>query len=86
MKERNDKRTTVSLAHIVWDMAEEMMRKKGFNDNFSAYIADLVRRDMERHTPTGTMLNDSWLPYKIPAAKPAPEEVVELKRAKKPRK
>ena len=45
---REDKRTTVSLAQVVWQMAEEMMAKKGFNDNFSAYVADLIRRDRER--------------------------------------
>jgi len=48
MKQRDDKRTTVSLAKVVWGMAEEMMAAKGFNDNFSAYVADLVRRDQER--------------------------------------
>ena len=46
--ERQDKRTTISLATVVWDMAEEMMARKGFNENFSAYVADLVRRDQER--------------------------------------
>jgi hypothetical protein len=48
MKARKDKRTTVSLAWVVWEMAEEMMREKGFNENFSAYVADLIRRDKER--------------------------------------
>ena len=48
MSDRKDKRTTVSLAHVVWDMATESMEAKGFNDNFSAYIADLIRRDRER--------------------------------------
>jgi hypothetical protein len=38
----------VSLAKVVWDIAKEMMESKGFNDNFSAYVADLVRRDKER--------------------------------------
>lgn len=48
MKGRSDKRTTVSLAEVVWKMAEERMDAKGFNDNFSSYVADLIRRDMER--------------------------------------
>ena len=47
-KSRQDKRTTVSLAKVIWTMAKEMMAVKGFNDNFSAYVADLVRRDKER--------------------------------------
>ena len=48
MSDRTDKRTTVSLAHVVWEMAEEQMQAKGFNDNFSAYCADLIRRDREK--------------------------------------
>jgi hypothetical protein len=46
--ERQDRRTTISLAAVVWDWAQEMMRLKGFNDNISAYVADLIRRDKER--------------------------------------
>lgn len=41
-------RTTVSMANVVWEMALEMMKLKGFNENFSAYVADLIRRDKER--------------------------------------
>jgi hypothetical protein len=33
---------------VVWGAAQEMMEAKGFNDNFSAYVADLIRRDKER--------------------------------------
>lgn len=40
-------RTTVSLATVVWDAAYEMMRRKGYNNNFSSYVADLIRRDKE---------------------------------------
>jgi len=47
-KNTAEKRTTVSLAKVVWDIAVEMTRTRGFNDNFSAYVADLVRRDKER--------------------------------------
>ena len=43
-----DRRKTVSLAKVVWDMANQNMKDRGFNDNFSAYIADLIRRDKER--------------------------------------
>lgn len=49
MRKRSDRRTTISLARVVWDMAIEMMDAKGFNDNFSAYVADLTRRDHETH-------------------------------------
>jgi len=48
MSKRRDFRTTVSLAHFVWKTAQEMMKAKGFNDNFSSYVADLIRRDKER--------------------------------------
>ena len=45
---RSDKRTTVSLAEVVWKMAEETMDAKGYNGNFSAYVAELIRRDKEK--------------------------------------
>ena len=48
MKNRSDKRTSISLANVVWQMAVEMMQAKGFNDNFSSYVADLIRRDKEK--------------------------------------
>ena len=48
MKSRDDYRTTVSLAKVVWKWAEKLMKAKGFNDNFSAYVADLIRHDKER--------------------------------------
>ena len=40
-------RTTVILAKVIQGMAEQMMKERGFNNNFSAYIADLIRRDKE---------------------------------------
>jgi hypothetical protein len=45
---REDRRTTISLAEVVYQTAEEMMEAKGYNGNFSAYLADLIRRDKER--------------------------------------
>ncbi len=47
-KKRPDKRTTVSLDKLVWKWANQMMRAKGYNENFSAYVADLIRRDKEK--------------------------------------
>jgi len=41
------KRGSVSLAQVIWDKAELAMRRKGFNGNFSAYVADLIRNDSE---------------------------------------
>lgn len=64
---RADKRTTVSLAWVIWDMAEEMMTAKGFNDNFSAYVADLIRRDKERKKRNPTPLGKaSHIQYPSP--------------------
>jgi non-homologous end joining protein Ku len=68
--ERQDKRTTVSLAHVVWDMAETMMAQKGFNDNFSAYVADLVRRDKERCEQTAAQLKDAPITYNLNRKRP----------------
>lgn len=48
MSERGDKRTGICLDLVVWQIAEDMMRRRGFNKNFSAYVADLIRRDQER--------------------------------------
>lgn len=50
MPDKPDKETvraTISLNQVVDRMAKEMMELKGY-DNFSAYIADLIRRDKER--------------------------------------
>lgn len=41
-------RTTISLAKVVQNMADERMEALGFNGNLSAYVADLIRRDKER--------------------------------------
>ena len=43
----DSKRGSVSLSKVIWDKAEQAMRRKGFNGNFSAYVADLIRNDSE---------------------------------------
>jgi len=60
---REDKRTTVSLAPVLWVMAEAQMERKGFNNNFSSYVADLIRRDHERYSMTADELNARMAPY-----------------------
>lgn len=45
MRSRSDKRTTVSLAEVIWTQALLNMQFRGFNSNFSAYVADLIRKD-----------------------------------------
>lgn len=36
------------LAPVIAEIADQMMDRRGFNNNFSAYVADLIRRDQER--------------------------------------
>jgi len=60
---RKDKRTTVSLAPVLWVMAEAQMERKGFNNNFSSYVADLIRRDHERYAMTADELTARLAPY-----------------------
>jgi hypothetical protein len=45
-------RTTISLTPVIAAAAGEMMEKKGFN-NFSAYVADLIRRHKEQDQRNG---------------------------------
>jgi Arc/MetJ-type ribon-helix-helix transcriptional regulator len=39
---------SISLSMVVADWADELAQTKGFGSNYSAYIADLIRRDWER--------------------------------------
>jgi hypothetical protein len=82
MSERKDKRTTVSLAEVVWKMAEEQMEAKGFNDNFSSYVADLIRRDKERFEEQ----KKSGIRTSCPSHKPGEQPPAEDNAAKPPPK
>jgi hypothetical protein len=42
------------------------MEAKGFNDNFSAYVADLIRRDTERSEEKQANLRPGGLPASGP--------------------
>ena len=52
MKQSGVIRKSISLSRAVSDWADELSHKKGFGTNFSAYIADLVRKDKERESHT----------------------------------
>jgi hypothetical protein len=39
---------SISLSIVVAEWADALAEKKGFGSNYSAYIADLIRRDHER--------------------------------------
>lgn len=41
-------KTTISLPDRVGEWGEQMADRRGFGENFSAYVADLIRRDHER--------------------------------------
>jgi len=40
-------KTAISLTPIVLNWAKTLAEEKGFGSNFSAYVADLIRRDRE---------------------------------------
>lgn len=44
---RTDIRVTISLAEEIWNIARSQMKAKGFNDNISQYVRDLIWRDKE---------------------------------------
>jgi hypothetical protein len=39
---------TISLSSLVAKWGQEMALKKGFDANFSAYVADLIRQDRNK--------------------------------------
>ena len=41
---------SISLSTVVADWADKLAQAKGFGSNYSAYIADLIRRDWERES------------------------------------
>ena len=43
----NTVKASVSFSKTVAEWADELAKRKGFEKNFSAYIADLIRRDKE---------------------------------------
>ena len=45
-------KTAISLTPVVLNWAKALAEEKGFGANFSAYVADLIRRDKE-HSQAG---------------------------------
>jgi hypothetical protein len=41
-------RTTVTFDTVVWEIIQRQMKRRGFNNNLSSYLADVSRRDEER--------------------------------------
>jgi hypothetical protein len=40
-------KTSISLSSVIMSWGKELAEEKGFADNFSAYVADLIRHDKE---------------------------------------
>lgn len=53
-------KTAISLTPVVLNWAKQLAEQKGFGSNFSAYVADLIRRDNENagipKSPGGEMV------------------------------
>jgi hypothetical protein len=64
---------SISLSKVVSKWADELAQKKGFGSNFSAYMADLVRRDRDREQEMELAANANSL-----KKKQAAEAIVEL--------
>ena len=47
-KYKSSVKRSISLSETVSRWADELAEKRGFGTNFSAFVADLVRREKER--------------------------------------
>ena len=56
MYKRARKRTTLSLEQVIYELAQENMQVRGFNGNFSGYVAELIRQDLAGLTPGQRLL------------------------------
>lgn len=58
-KENESFRTTVSLSGVVQQWADELMAAGGYNSNFGAFVAALVRDEKRRRESAAVELNDA---------------------------
>lgn len=63
---RGTARITISLSQKVYGWAEELCAVKGY-DNFSAYIAELIRKDKERDIKKVAAPASTYPPHRISA-------------------
>jgi len=75
-------KTAISLTPIVLNWAKTLAEEKGFGSNFSAYVADLIRRDRENAEKSlaasklshdgreGRVRNDPWFAVRSERANP----------------
>jgi len=68
-QKRTDVRPTISLAPEIWEIAVTQMRRKGFNNNISQYIRDLIWRDKEETENRAMALRETPTRYRASASK-----------------
>lgn len=75
VKINNIVKRSISLSPLVNKWAEELAAKRGFGTNFSAFCADLIRREQEmadaNSANTVAALSESAISAAAPAALPA---------------
>ena len=76
---------SISLSRVVSGWADILSESKGFGTNFSAYIADLIRRDKEREDELRT-LSQQGMDGTAPREMAESEIERELRRAVKKRR
>jgi len=57
-------KTSISLSEIVYAWAEELAANKGFANNFSAYIADLIRKDKDKDEKKSSIVASTYPPHR----------------------
>ncbi len=70
--EHDEKRTTVSLSRVVWQMAQFLMEEEGFNGNFSSFVADRIRRHHESWFSSRVLISSAGAKRQSRRAKPLP--------------
>lgn len=80
-QQKKGRRVTISLSALVNEWAEEMCAKRGFEDNFSAYVADLIRRDKDRQEEREREARGIYPPHR-----PPPEADIRVEERPAPKK
>lgn len=67
---------SISLSFLVAEWADNLAEQKGFGTNFSAYIADLIRRDKEKEDDLKFALSSRTLGFNLPKSDRATAQIV----------
>jgi hypothetical protein len=68
---------SISLSILVSEWADNLADQKGFGSNFSAYIADLIRRDKEREDALKLAFSDKDIKFSSSKVDRAAAQIVE---------